>query len=185
MAGLIKQSVLSGFLVGLGVVINTQAGNKYIGAMLFSLALLVIIEKELKLYTGKIGFVKKDVPIYNLSIMLPFNLMGVIVPVLMMHKKGKFSEIMYEVAQNKFAQGHMELLFYGFLCGALMFIAVSCKNKLITIFCIMTFILSGYEHCIADFPYMCMVFTPVNLSKFVCIIVGNSLGSITVNKLMG
>lgn len=29
--------------------------------------------------------------------------------------------------------------------------AVYCKKMLITVFCIMVFILSGYEHCIADF----------------------------------
>lgn len=169
--------------MGLGVVINTQADNKYIGAMLFSLALLVIIEQGLKLYTGKIGFIK-EVPVKELIIMLWGNLLGVLFPVLMMQQKEAFAETLYKIAQNKFAQGHLELLFYGFLCGVLMYVAVCCKNKLITVFCIMTFILSGYEHCIADFPYMCMVFSPVNLSKFICIVVGNTLGSIATNKLM-
>ena len=53
---IIGQSILSGILVGLGVVLQIQVHNPYIGAMLFSMALLVIIECDLKLYTGKIGF---------------------------------------------------------------------------------------------------------------------------------
>ena len=56
MKTIIRHSILSGFLVGLGVMINTVADNRYVGAMLFSLALLVIIECGLQLYTGKIGF---------------------------------------------------------------------------------------------------------------------------------
>ena len=55
---IIKQSILSGVLVGLGVALQIQVQNTYIGAMLFSIALLVIIECDLKLYTGKIGFFK-------------------------------------------------------------------------------------------------------------------------------
>ena len=180
---LANQSVLSGFLVGLGVVINTQAANKYIGAMLFSLALLTIIECDLKLYTGKIGFIDK-VPIDDLLTMFFGNIIGVVFPVLMMEQKDNFPLKVYTAAENKFSQGHLELLFYGILCGVLMFIAVYCKNKLITVFCIMTFILSGYEHCIADFPYLCMVFSVENLSKFVCVVIGNSIGSIAANKMI-
>ena len=36
-----KTSILSGILVGIGVVINVFSANKYIGALLFSFALLV------------------------------------------------------------------------------------------------------------------------------------------------
>ncbi len=70
------------------------------------------------------------------------------------------------------------------MCGVLMFVAVYCKKPVITVFCIMTFILSGYEHCIADFPYLFLNFNIDHLLKFLCIILGNSIGSISVNKLV-
>jgi lactoylglutathione lyase len=72
----------------------------------------------------------------------------------------------------------------GFFCGVLMFVAVSCKNLLITVFCIMTFILSGFEHCIADFPYFVVgTMSAEKFVKFMLIIAGNSAGSIVTNIL--
>ena len=38
----IRQSILSGILVGIGVVLQIQIQNPYISAMLFSIALLVL-----------------------------------------------------------------------------------------------------------------------------------------------
>ncbi|MCI8583598.1 MAG: formate/nitrite transporter family protein [Dorea sp.] len=184
MKTIIRHSILSGFLVGLGVMINTVADNRYVGAMLFSLALLVIIECGLQLYTGKIGFVK-TVPAENLAVMLVGNLFGSAIPMLMIAtQRPEVLKIMQEAANKKFSNTFLALFLYGCLCGALMFIAVYCKKMLITVFCIMVFILSGYEHCIADFPYLLLNFSVVNVLKYMVIIVGNSVGSIVIHFLM-
>ena len=50
-------AVIAGFLIGLGVIINTQAENPVLGAFLFSFGLLTIIHMQLPLYTGQIGFI--------------------------------------------------------------------------------------------------------------------------------
>ena len=71
---IIKQSILSGVLVGLGVALQIQVQNTYIGAMLFSIALLVIIECDLKLYTGKIGFFKVKETKSNILLKLRRNI---------------------------------------------------------------------------------------------------------------
>lgn len=181
MVVIIKQSILSGFLVGLGVVINTKSSSPYIGAMLFSIALLVIIECGLKLYTGKIGYIK-NMSVKDLGIILLFNLFGIMIPIFAEH--ALLHEQLFSVSINKFSKGYFELFLDGFMCGTLMFIAVHCKKTIITVFCIMTFILSGYEHCIADFPYLVFNFNIENLFKFLCIILGNSIGSITINELI-
>lgn len=180
---MIKQSILSGLVVGLGVVINTQTDNTYIGAMLFSLGLLTIIECDLKLYTGKIGFIN-DIPIYNLIQIFLYNLIGVLIPVLISCTQNGFFDKVINLSNIKYSNTYFELFLYGLMCGVLMFIAVYCKKPIITILCIMTFILSGYEHCIADFPLLCINFNSENLLKFICIFTGNSLGSIITNKLM-
>lgn len=180
---IIKQSILSGILVGLGVVLQIQIQNAYIGAMLFSIALLVIIECNLKLYTGKIGFFKiKENK--NLLIILLGNLVGVLVPIFCSLSKSGFYERVVEASNTKFSNGYIELFLYGAMCGVLMFIAVYCKKPLITVFCIMTFILSGYEHCIADFPYLLLNFNIEHLLKFLCIVSGNSIGAISINQLI-
>ena len=47
-----RTAILSGILIGIGVIINTFSQNKYIGAMLFAFALLTIIKLQLQLFTG-------------------------------------------------------------------------------------------------------------------------------------
>ncbi|MCI8319567.1 MAG: formate/nitrite transporter family protein [Dorea sp.] len=181
---IIRQSVLSGILVGIGVVINTVSKNRYVGAMLFSLALLTIIHCGLKLYTGKIGFIK-TVPVRDLGTMLLGNLAGVLLPVLAIaSQKSEVMEKLLTVSDSKFSAGYLSMFIFGCFCGVLMFVAVYCKNTVITVFCIMVFILSGYEHCIADFPYLAINFSAANAGKFLCVIAGNSIGSIVTHYLM-
>ena len=96
---IIKQSILSGILVGIGIVINTQTSNQYVGAMLFSIALLVIIKCELKLYTGKIGYFGV-VPIKDLITMLIGNLIGV-KPILISDVNG--TQIAYKKVKGRSA----------------------------------------------------------------------------------
>lgn len=176
MKQLIFKSLAAGFLVGVGVVINTLAPNPIIGAMLFSVALLAIIKNNLMLYTGKIGYAPQTSYKAILAIMLICNLVGVLIPVFMMHEKVLFA--MEMTALNKFSASFLSLFFYGILCGVMMFVAVLSKDTVITVFCIMTFILSGFEHCIADFPYLLLQFNLVNFIKFLGIVLGNSVGSI-------
>lgn len=181
---MIKQSIMAGIMVGIGVVINSLSINSYIGAFLFSLALLTVIECQLKLYTGKIGFIS-TVPIKDLIMMFIGNIIGVLFPVFMIaSQRLEFEFVLNNISQSKFSSSYMSLFLYGTLCGVLMFIAVYSKNQLITVMCIMTFILSGYEHCIADFPFLIINFNLDNLIKFMFIIAGNSFGSIVTCKLI-
>lgn len=178
---MIMQSIFSGILIGICVNVNLISDNKYVGAMLFSLGLLSIIKFDLKLYTGKIGYYKAEKPI-NLAIILLFNLLGVFIPVFsVVSFKSTIYDILLFVAKNKFSHSVEELLLCSLLCGILMFIAVHSKDPLIIVFSIMTFILSGYEHCIASFPYLLVEFSIYNLFKFVMIIIGNTFGSIIAN----
>lgn len=184
MKGLIRQSVLSGILVGIGVVINASSSNKYIGAMLFSLALLTIIKCGLKLYTGKIGFYRTE-KARRLFVMLVFNLAGALIPTLSVALcRRSLYETIAAASDVKFGNSFAVLFLYGALCGVLMFIAVYSKDTIITIFCIMVFILSGYEHCIADFIYLALNFSIENCGKFAVIILGNSAGSIVTHFLI-
>lgn len=180
-------SILSGILVGIGVIINVLSPNKYIGSMLFSLALLTIIDLQLQLFTGQIGFaIDKKFTFIEYIFMLFYNLLGVSVVVNLYHfiATNASYEQMIKIAANKFTHTHIQLLICGIMCGILMMIAVYCKNMIITIFCIMTFILSGYEHCIASFPFLVFAPSIVNLTKFLMIVIGNSLGSIITNMLI-
>lgn len=180
----LKNSILSGMLIGIGNIIYLILENHYIGAMLFSFALLTIINSNLPLYTGKIGFIN-DYSKIDFAKMLFGNLIGVTaIMFIAMLCKNNLYETMVASAVMKFSSNILSTFLLGFLCGILMFIAVYSKNVVITIFCIMIFILSGYKHCIADFPYVLMDFNIINAIKFLCIILGNSLGAILIRKLI-
>lgn len=182
----LKQSVISGGLIGLGVVINVLLENKIIGAMLFSFALLTIIRLCLPLYTGRIGFYiyGNETP-GRLLIIFIGNLIGIIVMVGLIASSNDILFLsIVESSAIKFSNNYYQIFIKGFMCGILMFVAVYSKYEIITIFCIMIFILSGYEHCIADFPYLCLNFSMENLLKFIEIVIGNSCGSIFIAWLI-
>lgn len=181
---ILKQSVLSGILIGIGDVVNLSSDIRYIGALMFSLALLTIIQNGLPLYTGRIGFIK-DYKITYLLKVLVCNLVGSVIPVLITSFCRKdIYEAVLAGSEAKFSHGYLELLLLGMMCGVLMLVAVYTKKELITVLCIMVFILSGFEHCIADFPFFVMNFSGENLLKFLCIVLGNSIGSIGAMWLM-
>lgn len=183
-----KHAKMAGLLIGIGVVANIQIENKYVGAMLFSVALLTIIHNNLLLYTGKIGFLSrknfKD-NLVDLLNMLFDNLLYALVPSLIYVMYDiRFENKLAEIALNKFGKTPLQLFLYAALCGVLMFVAVYSKNQLITVFCIMTFILSGFEHCIADVPYLIVNFSKDSIIKYGMIVLGNTFGAIVARKLI-
>lgn len=179
----IKKALYAGVLVGIGDIVYTVSGNVYIGAMLFSLALLTIINSKLNLYTGKIGYYKNYTPPFIMK-MLAMNFIGVLlVCCLFFISHAGIDEPILKIARDKFACRPMDLYNRGILCGMCMYIAVSNKRQIITIFSIMTFILCGFRHCIADFPFLIMNFSYMNLLKFIMIVLGNSIGAIVMNFL--
>ena len=181
---IIKKSILAGILIGLGVIINTQMQVPIIGPTLFSFGLLVIINMQFQLYTGKIGFSTsiKDFP--YLSTVLFFNLIGIAATVgLYVLANNGFIPLISAAATTKFSKSILTLFINAIFCGMLIHFAVKNKIHLFTVFAIMIFILIGAEHCIADFPYLLFNFSFMNLLKFIFIIIGNSLGSILIEWL--
>lgn len=181
-----KKSLLAGLLIGLGVIINLQASNPILGALLFSFGLLTIIQMQLFLYTGKIGFVttemKTKLPMAIL--ILIFNCIGIAATVgLYALGNQNFIGIISAAAATKFAKTALTLFINACFCGALIHFAVKNKVTILTIFAVMIFILIGAEHCIADFPYLLFNLTPINILKFITIVLGNSLGAILIERL--
>ena len=179
-----KKSIMSGILVGLGVVVNTLSTNPFIGAMLFSIALLIIIECSLHLFTGRVGFTDHSYEIPRLVNILIYNCLGVQIPIVLASPREEFIDALVLASTYKFSFSAFELFLFAIPCGALMFLAVRCKNQLITVFCVMVFILSKWEHCIAMFPYLSVNLSVVNYFKFFVVVAGNSVGAICTRKLI-
>ena len=177
------QAMLAGILIGIGVIINTTLTIPVLGAMLFSFGLLTIIELKLPLYTGKIGYAfngQKDL----LTIFLG-NVAGMIVCI-EFQMCGNLDSIqrLTSVAEIKFSKSAFEMFFCGIMCGILIHFAVRTRQFYTTIMAIMIFILIGGEHCIADVPYLIANMSLDSLFKFICVVLGNSLGAIAIEEML-
>lgn len=177
-------SILAGMLVGIGDIIYIMSPNKIIGAMLFSLALLCIMKFNLRLYTGKIGkYYKYD--FLDLAGMLSGNIIGCLTVVLIYCiSSGDFTALLIKSLYAKIQYDMLSTFILAFLCGVLMYLTVESNDNIIVIFCITTFILSGFKHCIADVPLILLMTNPVVIVKYLLVIIGNSFGSILTHKLI-
>ena len=179
-----KHAVVAGFLIGLGVIINTLAANPILGAILFSFGLLTIIQMQLPLYTGQIGFIANKRKIDLIKILL-WNLIGIgIIILIKIFTDPIFTDILTEKAILKFDKSFLKIFIDGFICGTLIHFAVKCKKPLLTSMAVVIFILTGSEHCIADFPYLWCNMSLINLLKFLLVVMGNSCGAIFLENML-
>ena len=178
-----RNAAAAGFLIGLGVIINTLVENPFLGAALFSFGLLTIIELGLPLYTGQIGFITKK-KISDLVLIFLFNGIGILIAFLLKSFDFNFLDLIETKAILKFDKTFMQLFIDAFFCGTLIHFAVKCKKQLLTVMAIMIFILMGAEHCIADICYLVAVPSIINFLKFFTIVMGNSLGAILLEMML-
>lgn len=177
---MIKKSTVAGILIGLGVIINIQSDIPQLGALLFSFGLLTIINMQLPLFTGKVGYLAPD-----LHLILLFNFIGIGITVgLYIVGNPYFYEYLFNASTFKFAKDPLMLFINACFCGALIHFAVRNKKTILTVFAVMIFILIGAEHCIADFPYFLCNISAINAFKMLLIIGGNSVGAIIIEKLL-
>lgn len=156
------------------------------GAFLFSFGLISIIVLKFNLYTGKIAYINKT-NIYELFVILIYNIIGASIVGLLLNPI--IAEQAKIIALNKLSSSTYITLIKSICCGLCIYIAVESYKKtqsIITIILpIMVFILSGFEHCIANiFYYNAARLSPIIYYKhfFVCVI-GNSIGSIIIHLL--
>lgn len=171
-------STIAGILIGLGVIVNTQTQPPILGALLFSFGLLTIIHLKLPLYTGKVGFLKD-----NLALILLFNLLGIGITYAgyCLANPG-FVDLLTGLAAIKFSKTYLQMLFGGIFCGMLIHFAVKCKLPYLVSMAVIIFILIGAEHCIADFPYLLTSWSVENFTKFLLVILGNSIGAVLIER---
>ena len=185
--------VSAGIVISLGGAVFLACENRVVGAVLFSVALLCICLKGYSLYTGKIGFIpeKHDKEAFSVLLLgLAGNLIGTVAGgYLILFGLPAMSETAYALCGAKLEQTFAQTLIRGFFCGVLMYLAVSIfrdhKKEIGILFCIPVFILSGFEHSIADMFYFAAS-GMVSLQAFGFIwtvILGNTLGAMLLPGL--
>lgn len=184
---LISKSILAGLLISLGATAFLTANNKIVGALLFSIGLTAVILLEANLYTGKIGYVNNKVKLFDAVIILFINLLVASICGLIFY--GAKNNICENLWLNKLTKSWYEFLFDSIGCGICIYLSVELYKKTSSIFVIvlgvLVFILSGFEHCIADIFYLnaAMSFDLKSVLYILIAIVGNSIGSLLVRFL--
>ena len=185
--------IAAGMMVGIGGSVYLSCENRMVGATLFAVALICICILGFYLYTGKIGLFmenpsKKTVPL--LAIGFGGNAIGAaLTAIATAYVRPALIAVAQTSCEAKLANGNIKGMIAAVFCGVLMYTAVKTyqvKGSLTgIIFCIPTFILSGFEHSVADVYYFTVALcggkldTELLLSSIIFIIfavAGNTLG---------
>ncbi len=159
------RAVMGGIAISMGGMIYIRAENHVIGAFLFSIGLFTIYTFGLDLYTGKVCLIlNKPVKFLGTVLLVYFgNAVGTAVSgyVLRATKQAQYLDHAKELVSLKLADNLFSTFIMAVMCGLLMCIAVlgymnikdGVGRYLALILPVMVFILSGYEHSIADMFY--------------------------------
>lgn len=179
------RAVLAGLCIGFGGVVYLSCTSKLAGAIFFSIGLLTILIFKLKLFTGACGLlIEADKKLrYSIELILIWigNFLGTFLVALAVTNTRLSFDLSF--VDTKLTDSFSSLLILGIGCGFLMYVGVTAFNltnlgPIIPIMCVSVFILSGFEHCVADMFYFSLLELSVDvLLRLLVITAGNMLGS--------
>lgn len=192
---ILLDAFFAGIFIGIAGTVYLCSSNAVIGAFLFGFGLLTIVCFSLKLYTGAIGYLAAQGDnfyryLYDLLLIWLGNLAGcaaVGYAIRATRVLGGIEEKVAGIVRLKVLDSPASLLILSIFCGILMFTAVdafrneklpSVCRPVMVFLCVMVFILSGFEHCIANMYYF-SVADAWNGHTFMLILLmtlGNSIG---------
>lgn len=178
---ILVNAIFGGMMIAIASYIYLQVGG-IVGAFLFSIGLLTILNMNFKLYTGAIGFIHLNpADIQNITTILVGNLIGVCLLLFFPHPAAA------ALVVTKLTLPLGIVMIKAIICGMFMYIAVSCfRNSApyMVPLCVAGFILFGGEHCIADLCYFITSgsFQYKMFPFFVVTLIGNSLGAILIDR---
>ncbi len=184
----VLSGVSAGMLIAVGGSVYLACDNKYVGAVLFSVALLCICFRGYSLFTGKVGFMAEKHGKREWSVLL-LGLLGNAIAAIGLGFAIRFAlpqlgDKAADICIAKLAQDTLSALIRALFCGVLMYMAVGIyrdgKSVLGILFCIPVFILSGFEHSVADMFYFgaSAIINARSLLYLFLIVVGNAAGAL-------
>ncbi len=191
------KACLAGLFIGIAGLIYLSVDNKVIGAILFSFGLLMVVTKGYYLYTGKVGYLLPYTKGY--LIVLLKTLLGNIVGIGFVGLLFRFAGIQSVIdAAETLSLAKLDHLWYETLilavfCGMMMYVGVQgykamkldIMKVLIVILAVTIFILSKFEHSIANMLYFFLGNTwSLQAILFTGLwIAGNGIGAVILNLL--
>ena len=184
----IINGLLAGIMIAIGgsVFLSLYAESRIVGAIFFAVALLTICFGKFSLFTGAIGYIPRNHKKDDFSALL-LGLLGnaagtIICGLLMKIASPSICNTATVICSAKLLQNIPMTLIRAFFCGILMYVAVSMfrehKTTLGIFFCIPVFILSGFEHSIANmFYFAASDIVSLEAFGYICLcILGNAIG---------
>ncbi|MBD5113859.1 MAG: formate/nitrite transporter family protein [Ruminococcaceae bacterium] len=190
----LKKAIAAGFMIGIGAVIYISCDNKIVGSLMFTIGLFTICAFGMNLFTGKIGYAVSNKNNPNCLVIWLGNLIGASLGMALIRiAKPSLHDAAKEMMTAKLQQSYIGIPVLAFFCGVLMYIAVENyrsnphgTGKVVGLFlCVSTFILSGFEHSIADMCYAALAVESVTdlwqyLLFLAAVSVFNGLGALAV-----
>lgn len=177
------RAVAAGIMIGIAGAVYLAVGPP-LGAILFSLGLILICARGYNLYTGKIGYIQKPKEAIDMLIYICGNAIGTFLVAATQNVNTT------EMVTAKLAMPWWLTLIKAIGCGILMYLAVDIYKQGYRVYeqvsryigiivCIPAFILAGFEHSIADMFYIWLggIYDWCVL-EFICIVIlGNAIGA--------
>ena len=189
------KAFLAGTAIGVGGTVYLSIENKLLGAFLFAIGLFIIFSFGFNLYTGKIGYLITSPPRFLVDLVFIWlgNLLGacfVGVSLCLTRVGDKLSLYARALCETKLADAPLSIVVLSFFCGLLMYIAAEnyksgkspLQQHLAVFLPVMVFILSGFEHCVANMYYFSVagLWSPKAFGYMGLMTLGNSLGAFLI-----
>ncbi len=203
------KGILAGIAISLGgwlcLKSNVVMNNNFVGSFIFSAGLILIVNFDFYLYTGKVCYLYESKDKRNwlhLLVGITGNLIGcILMGLLMFTAFSNTAKEVFTLVENMI-KSKLSSVWYinaikSFFCGMLVYLAVDGFKKIennfgkyvVLVICIGGFVFAGFEHCVANMFYFALglSFTLDTLVALLLCILFNSLGGLfipTLNLLM-
>lgn len=187
-AQILIKSVYAGFMIGIGGIVYLSVEDKIIGSLLFSFGLLTIVTQGFSLYTGKIGFIETWKELPDILIIVIGNFIGTWIVAQIAHMAG-LAINSQELVHKKLEHTLPSVLFLSIFCGIMMYLAIDnynkSKNIIFIIAPVMIFILSNFEHSVANMFYfnLANIYSPKSFCYLFLMVIGNGIGANLFDKI--
>jgi len=188
------KGLMAGVMIGIGATVYLSLHESRIaGSFLFAIGLLSIFLYGFNLFTGKVGFavVRKPIFIAELGLIWIGNLCGTwLVGTVLSFTRvfPSLHEAAAKICTAKLSDSMISLFCLAIFCGMLMFLAADrfqtatdpVSKYLVVFLPVMVFILSGFEHCVANMYYFTVAecWSVDALVRMIVMTLGNSCGAL-------
>lgn len=185
--------ILAGICIALGGTVFLSLDNRVLGALFFTVGLFTICTQGLHLFTGKVCYVfeKDKAYAFDLPVIWFGNLVGTWL-IAAAERSTRIGAALTEKAaglcETKLNDGLISIFLLTIFCNILIYIAVDGFNKnaheagkyLALFFGVTVFILSGFEHCVANMYYFSIagMWSGKTLLYLLVMTLGNAVGGV-------